>query len=102
MTQGIFDSKRPPQASMKDISKRGGKTLITEIDNMKCTGCGICIDLCNMDVLRLNTDSNKAYIAYPEDCMTCFECALSCPEKAVSVSFMPGFVPASVVHPQRG
>ncbi len=29
--------------------------MITEIESTKCTGCGICVDLCNMDILRLNT-----------------------------------------------
>ncbi|MFC1901439.1 ferredoxin family protein [Chloroflexota bacterium] len=76
--------------------------MITEIDNTKCTGCGICVDLCNMDVLRLDTSKGKAYIAYHEDCMTCFECALRCPEGAVKVSFDPGFTPASIVCPQEG
>ncbi len=76
--------------------------MIENIDVKKCSGCGICIDRCNMDVLRLNVDSNKACIAYPEDCMTCFECALNCPEKAIYVSFTPGFMPASIDCSQRG
>ena len=76
--------------------------MITEINSAKCTGCGICVDLCNMDVLRLDTSNGKAYIAYHEDCMTCFECALSCPEGAVEVSFVPEFTPPSIVFPQGG
>jgi NAD-dependent dihydropyrimidine dehydrogenase PreA subunit len=76
--------------------------LIDKIDITKCSGCGICVDHCNMDVLRLNNDSDKAYIAYPEDCMTCFECALSCPEKAIIVSFIPGFVPVTIGNYQKG
>jgi NAD-dependent dihydropyrimidine dehydrogenase PreA subunit len=70
--------------------------MITEIDATKCTGCGKCVDLCNMDVLRLNQDSDTAYITYPEDCMTCFECAMSCPEEAITVNYSPGFVPSSI------
>ena len=27
----------------------------------------------------------KAYIAYPDDCMTCFECELECPSRAINV-----------------
>jgi ferredoxin len=27
----------------------------------------------------------RAYIAYPDDCMTCFECELECPSRAVNV-----------------
>ena len=29
--------------------------MITKIDNAKCTGCGICVDRCPLDTLRLNT-----------------------------------------------
>lgn len=76
--------------------------MITKIDNTKCTGCGICVDLCNMDVLRMDISDNKALIAYQEDCMTCFECALRCPEGAVEVSFDPGFTPPSIECPQEG
>ena len=65
-----------------------------------CKGCGICVDLCNMDVLRMDTLKDKAYIAYYEDCMTCFECALECPESAIEVSFAPEFTPPSIVYPE--
>ena len=75
--------------------------MITDVNKTKCTGCGICVDLCNMDVLRLDTSNGKAYIAYHEDCMTCFECALNCPEDAIYVSFVPEFTPASIVFPEK-
>lgn len=75
--------------------------MIEIIDGDKCTGCGICVDMCNMDVLRLNKSESKAYIAYREDCMTCFECALKCPENAVLVTFTPEITPASIVFPTR-
>lgn len=71
--------------------------MITNINKESCTGCGICIDLCNMDVLRLNSSDGKAHIAYLEDCMTCFECALNCPEGAIEVNFIPEFTPASII-----
>ncbi len=70
--------------------------MITEIDSMKCNGCGICVDICNMDVLRLDASSGKADIAYLEDCMTCFECELRCPEQAIKVSYVPEVTPASL------
>jgi NAD-dependent dihydropyrimidine dehydrogenase PreA subunit len=70
--------------------------MISVIDYDKCSGCEICVDVCNMDVLRMNTEINKAFIAYREDCMTCYECMQSCPEEAITVLFEPGFVPASV------
>lgn len=33
--------------------------MITKVDNVKCTGCGICVNRCPLDTLRLNTDVNE-------------------------------------------
>jgi NAD-dependent dihydropyrimidine dehydrogenase PreA subunit len=70
--------------------------MIVSVDNDKCNGCGICVDVCNMDVLRQNSSDNKAYIAYPEDCMTCFECHRQCPENAIYVDFSPEYIPDTI------
>ncbi len=70
--------------------------MIKSIDKNKCTGCGICVGICNMDVLRLDKN-DCAFIAYHEDCMTCFQCELNCPVEAITVSFEPGFVPPSII-----
>lgn len=75
--------------------------MINKINSDKCIGCGTCIDRCNMDVLRLDSESDIAYIAYPEDCMTCFECELNCPTEAITVNFQPGYVPSSLVFTDR-
>lgn len=75
--------------------------MISSIDSSKCNGCGICVDICNMDVLRQNPSDNKAYIAYLEDCMTCFECHLQCPENAIYVSFAPEYIPDTIEVPAR-
>jgi NAD-dependent dihydropyrimidine dehydrogenase PreA subunit len=56
------------------------------IDSDLCSGCGICINSCPMDVIRMDEGSNKAVIKYPEDCMVCAYCELDCPEKAIYVS----------------
>ncbi len=47
--------------------------------------CSICVNACSVDVLRLDAQG-KAYIAYPDDCFSCFWCAMDCPAKAVYVS----------------
>jgi NAD-dependent dihydropyrimidine dehydrogenase PreA subunit len=75
--------------------------VIKSIDNTKCNGCGICVEICNMDVIRLNEQTNKAEIKYLEDCMTCYECALRCPENAVSVWYIPEYTPATIEIPGR-
>lgn len=46
-----------------------------------CTGCGICVDHCPLDVLRLDYTIKKAFIKYPRDCQACFLCQRDCPEE---------------------
>ena len=58
---------------------------IQKIDEELCNGCGICVEDCPVDVLRMN-EKDKAYIVYPQDCGVCFQCATNCPVLAVTVS----------------
>ncbi len=59
---------------------------IEKIDPELCTGCGICVESCSVDVIRMDEVSQKAIIRYPEDCMLCEFCVLDCPEEAITVT----------------
>ena len=59
---------------------------IERIDHELCTGCGICVDSCPMDVIRMDEKNEKAVIKYPEECMACGDCKLDCPVDAIHVS----------------
>ena len=59
--------------------------MIKKIDEEKCNGCGVCVEICPLDVLRMNDKNELVIIKYPEDCMTCFQCELNCPEEAIYV-----------------
>lgn len=58
---------------------------IRKINLKLCNGCGICIESCPQDVLRMNKETEKAYVAYLRDCESCLLCELICPEKAIEV-----------------
>jgi NAD-dependent dihydropyrimidine dehydrogenase PreA subunit len=56
---------------------------IKQIDYDKCIQCHRCWEICPLDVFRLFND--EVYIAYRDDCMSCFLCTLVCPEKCIAV-----------------
>lgn len=58
---------------------------IQKIDQKLCTGCEVCVDDCPMDVIRMNEETGKAYVAYPGDCHSCLQCEESCPVDAVDM-----------------
>jgi NAD-dependent dihydropyrimidine dehydrogenase PreA subunit len=59
---------------------------IEKIDLELCTGCGTCVDSCPMDVIRMDQAGEKAMVRYAEECMNCEQCALDCPEEAITVT----------------
>jgi NAD-dependent dihydropyrimidine dehydrogenase PreA subunit len=59
---------------------------IDRIDYEKCTGCGICVNSCWMDVIRMDETTKKAVIQYPGDCAVCCTCEVDCPVHAIHIS----------------
>jgi len=56
---------------------------IEAIDKALCTGCGLCVKACPMDVIRMDKENQKACIRYAQDCMLCGICLEECPKKAI-------------------
>ncbi len=59
---------------------------VEKIDTVLCNGCGICVDICCADVIRMDDKEGKAFIKYPDDCALCRMCELDCPQHAIYVS----------------
>lgn len=61
--------------------------MIHALDYSACVAprCGICIDVCPNDVLRLDSDG-KPRIVYPSDCNNCMTCVALCPVEAIKIT----------------
>lgn len=62
-----------------------------DISKEVCKGCGLCIINCPTECLTLNmTDTNShglhyAYMINEDECIACQNCAVICPDGAITV-----------------
>lgn len=54
-----------------------------ELDTQKCTGCGICTEVCPHGVFKMNGKS--VHIIDRDACMECGACSRNCPAEAIGV-----------------
>ena len=70
---------------MKKINTAPGKNITVNKD--KCTGCGLCRQLCPVENITLNT-----FPQWSDHCETCMRCLCFCPVDAIHIpgkTFMP-------------
>ena len=53
------------------------------IDADECTGCALCVDVCEQECLELVDDIAK--VTKMDDCIGCGDCAEECPVEAVTM-----------------
>jgi NAD-dependent dihydropyrimidine dehydrogenase PreA subunit len=56
------------------------------IDPETCTGCGLCVMACPVDVIRFDAGAGKAFVAYGKDCQVCYLCEDDCPTHSIGLS----------------
>jgi NAD-dependent dihydropyrimidine dehydrogenase PreA subunit len=54
-----------------------------ELDEQKCTGCGMCLNVCPHNVFKM--DGKAAMIVDRDACMECGACSKNCPAGALQV-----------------
>ncbi|MCS7254512.1 MAG: 4Fe-4S binding protein [Armatimonadota bacterium] len=55
------------------------------IDEIVCTGCRECVEVCPGDLLAINPENGKAFQHSPDDCWHCMACVKVCPANAIEL-----------------
>jgi len=58
-----------------------------KIDEDKCIGCGVCVEVCPGNLIKLQTKENgtkTSYIKHIRDCWGCTSCIKECSKNAIS------------------
>ncbi|MBN2301419.1 MAG: 4Fe-4S binding protein [Lentisphaerae bacterium] len=56
--------------------------MAAKVDTEKCTGCGLCVDVCPTEAITLTNDKAKVDA---EKCVDCGQCVEECPNNAISI-----------------
>jgi len=70
-----------------------------KLDIEKCTGCGMCIEVCPHEVFKMNT--RHVEIRHRDACMECGACSRNCPFDAIAVQAGVGCA-AAVINAMLG
>ena len=77
------------------------KNVVTlELDEEKCVGCGMCMQVCPHAVLSMN-GIKRAEIGNRDACMECGACMRNCPTEALTVESGVGCA-AAVINTMLG
>jgi len=69
---------------------------VASIEAQTCKGCGLCVERCPMEALRLedspeaNNKTGKASVIDPEKCIGCGVCSHKCPTQSISLLHREG------------
>ncbi|MGI6596161.1 MAG: 4Fe-4S binding protein [Elusimicrobia bacterium] len=66
--------------------------FIVTVKRDRCKGCGLCMDVCPVNVFRISTQFNKLGYHYIEpegegknSCTGCQRCVMVCPDVAIEI-----------------
>ncbi|MCX7704831.1 MAG: 4Fe-4S binding protein [bacterium] len=67
-----------------------GKRFSIKIAKNRCKGCGLCVEVCTQNTLKMSTLFNKIGYHFVEastnsDCRGCKKCTIICPDAAIEI-----------------
>ncbi len=74
--------------------RKGSIAMAVEIDESKCTGCGICVQVCPVEAITVE----RVAKINPETCKGCGSCVAECPNEAIFAEGMQPASPSRVNH----
>jgi ferredoxin/bacterioferritin-associated ferredoxin len=75
---------------IKFDQNKGGESIVRTVfrlavvDELKCTGCNVCVKICPVEAIRLEKPGRKRLAVIDDQrCLDCTLCVLRCPEDAI-------------------
>lgn len=71
-------------------SEKGVLFMPPVINQELCVKCGLCAQICPLDVIKMEKDENdekKIVVKYPDECWHCRACAIDCPKQAITMRY---------------
>ncbi len=76
-------TKQPkPQLDQRMTQLKSGYRAVVVVDSGKCTGCGVCIDVCPANAIKVNEQA----VINTDACTGCDACVWDCPNEAIAVA----------------
>ncbi len=73
-----------PVPGVENNPSPGGKAdPVIDVKVSWCKGCGLCVEYCNRDVLKM--DGLLPQVVHAERCTRCLQCEAICPDFAIEV-----------------
>lgn len=96
----LGDYRRKERIEMEiELTLEDKKNLMTRkkttkdwlrVDSDKCTGCGDCTIVCEMNLYRIREGKAQIVEDYRESCYECGACYLACEADAIEFEYPPG------------
>jgi len=82
-TEAMNQQMQQTYERIRQLEQEGKtRTMVAKVDAEKCTGCGICVDICPVEAISLE---NGMAVVDERTCTACGLCVNECPNEAISM-----------------